>query len=110
MAVIEKNDEKIEEKLKEFKYLIRPTHYMNYDAESKKWELEIHLPGINKENIEFKLLNDKYFLKATRDQAIYSVNENFPFEIKIDSVKGEYKDGLLKVNGDILDPLKVRLR
>jgi len=39
--------------------------------------------------IIFRFTNDKYFLKATRDQAIYSLNENFPFEIKLDSMKGE---------------------
>jgi len=87
----------------QFKYRITPTHYLTYDAEKGEWELEVHLPGIAKENLKFKVLSDAYFLEATRDQAIYEVSDYFPFEINVGSVSGKYENGLLLVKGTFKD-------
>jgi len=87
------------------RYFIRPTHYFNYDGEKREWNLEIHLPGVNKANITAKFLPDAFLIEAVRDQAKYRMYEYFPFEIDTDSVKANYENGLLYVSGKIQDPL-----
>jgi len=87
------------------KYHITPTHYLEFDDDGKEWTLEIHLPGVAKENIKFKALPDAYFLEARREVALYSVSEYFPFDVDVSSISGKYSDGLLIVKGKIKDPL-----
>ena len=45
-----------EKKETDIKYRIRPTRYINYDCGSKDWEIEVHLPGVEKSNISLKIL------------------------------------------------------
>jgi len=87
------------------KYHITPTHYLEFDDDGKEWTLEIHLPGVAKENIKFKALPDAYFLEARREVALYSVSEYFPFDVDVSSISGKYNDGLLIVKGKVKDPL-----
>jgi len=89
----------------QIRYFIHPTHYFNYDGEKRDWNLEIHLPGVNKTNISAKFLPDAFLIEATRDQAKYRIYEYFPFEIDTESVKANYENGLLYVTGKIQDPL-----
>jgi len=89
----------------EIRYVIRPTHYFDYDLDEETWKFEIHLPGIDKSKIKLKLLGDLVNLEAKRDQALYTLTEYFPFEIDVNSVKGEYDNGLLVLKGKIRDPL-----
>ena len=87
------------------KYKIRPKRYFNYDCAAHTWELELHLPGVAKDKVTFKVMKDSYSLEAIKDQAIYTTREYLPFEIDMDSVNAEYTDGLLSVSGHIKDPL-----
>jgi len=89
----------------QIKYQITPTHYMSFDSENNEWELEVHLPGVAKENVKFKTLSDAYFLEARRDTALYSVSEYFPFDVDVASIQAKYENGLLVVKGKIKDPL-----
>lgn len=111
MALVnkEKNeiDESIEDSKKENKirYRIRPTRYFNYDVSKKEFDIEFHLPGVSKNKIELKFLDNAYTLKARRNQAEYHSSEYFPFEIKPDEVEANYSNGLLSINGKIKDPM-----
>lgn len=87
------------------KYRIRPKRYFNYECDTKKWELEFHLPGVSKEKVSFKVMKDSYSLEAIRDQALYTTREKLPFEIDVDSVKAKYENGLLSISGNIKDPM-----
>jgi len=87
------------------RYFIRPTHYFNYESEKREWNLEVHLPGVNKGDITAKFLPDAFLIEAIRDQAKYRMYEYFPFEIDTDSVKASYENGLLYVSGKIQDPM-----
>ena len=87
------------------KYRIRPTRYINYDCASKTWDIEFHLPGVIKENIDLKFLKGAYHLEAKRGDALYHASEYLPFDIKSDSIAAEYNNGLLHVKGTIYNPL-----
>jgi len=93
------------ENIQDYKYHIHPTRYFNYDTDSHEWNLEIHLPGVNKADIKLKMLPDMYELNAKRDAALYHLQECFPFDIDVNSIKSSYENGLLYINGKIKDPL-----
>lgn len=91
----------------EFKYRICPTNYFNYHPQNKEWNLEIHIPGVNKEDISLKVLSNQVFFEAQRENtAIYTLSRYFPWKIEVDSVKGSYENGLLNLTGFLADPMK----
>ena len=105
-SIIENKNDAMQEKIEqEIRYKIRPKRFFNFDAEEKEWELEIHLPGVQKSEIKLKILPNLYDLKAYRGEALYSLTQYFPWNIETDSVKAEYKNGLLIVSGKIRDPM-----
>ena len=89
----------------EIRYRIRPTRYLNYDCAENTWNMEFHLPGVDKNNIDLKFLNNAYALKARRDQALYHNSEYLPFEIDEKTIEADYSNGLLYVKGHIKDPM-----
>ena len=91
----------------EFKYRICPTNYFNFNPKTKEWTLEIHIPGVDKENISLKVLSNQIFFEAQRENtAIYTLFRYFPWKIEVDSVKGSYENGLLNLTGLLADPMK----
>ena len=105
---IEKTKESLEEKQVEendIRYKIHPRKYFNYDCETNDWSLEIHLPGVEKSQIKFKILPTFYDLEARREHALYSSTSYFPWEIDTESIEAKYESGLLIVKGKIRDPL-----
>jgi HSP20 family molecular chaperone IbpA len=94
-----------ERKESEIKYRIQPHHTWSVDYETNDWLLEIELPGVNKDNIHIRYLEDYYELRAVRDQVEYILADYFPFDIDLKSVTGKYNQGLLTVTGKIRDPL-----
>jgi len=91
------------ENVQEIKYRIRPTRFFNFNAEKREWELEVHLPGVHKSEIKFKILPNLYDLKAYRGEVMYSLTQYFPWNIETESIKTDYKNGLLLVSGKIRD-------
>lgn len=106
MAMINTEKKEIDKQKGEIKYRVQPTRHVNYDCSDNTWEIEFHLPGVKKENIDIKFLNNAYSLEATRDKAVYHASEYLPFEINLNSIKADYNNGLLYVNGKIKDPME----
>jgi HSP20 family protein len=101
-AVVEKTDSS--EKI--IPYRISPTFYLNLNSEKEEWEVEIHLPGVKKESIEIKVLEDLIHLEAKQsERRTYCATEAFPFKVNPDTVKAQYENGLLKIQGKIKNPL-----
>jgi len=102
-----RNSEPINEISKEkekFEYKMRPIHYWNFETDGT-WELEIHLPGVKKEEIKLKILEDMYDLNALRENVRYTLTEYFPCAINPRSIDARYDNGLLYIKGKIKDPL-----
>ncbi len=112
MSIMEKQQEDTKlpvadsKKEPEIRYRIRPTRYVNYDCANKSWDLEFHLPGVKKEDIDLKFINNAYRIKARRDQALYQASEYLPFDINEESIEAKYNNGLLYVKGKIKDPME----
>ena len=108
MAQLQEQPQEAPQETKEspkIKYRIQPTHHLEFDCCGTDWSLEIHLPGVKAEDIDFKVLKQAYLLEARREIALYSLSGYFPFEADVKSVKGTYENGLLTIRGKVLDPL-----
>jgi len=83
-----------------FEYHMIPDYYSNFDTTKGKWQIEVHIPGVKKEDITLRILPDFYDIQAKRsNKEIYSLTEYFPFDISPESVKAQYNNGLLLIQG-----------
>ena len=92
-------------KSSEIKYQITPTSHFDYDTKKKTWNLEVHLPGVDKAKVKFRVLPGYFDLEAVRDQARYSLSGHFPWGVDVDSVSGSYENGRLYITGKVKNPL-----
>ena len=67
------------------------------DEENCKLNLEIPLPGGKKENINLKLLEDSFNLRAAREDFDYVTAGAFCCPVKASDVEANYENGLLRV-------------
>ena len=67
------------------------------DEENCKLNLEIPLPGVKKENINLKLFEDSFNLRAAREDFDYVTAGAFCCPVKASDVEANYENGLLRV-------------
>jgi len=104
-AMVEQGNKTVANQEK-MRYRITPTIYSVFDPKSGELRLEIHLPGVKKENIRLKVLSDLYDLTATRDEsAFYASSEYFPYDIVPDTLQAQYENGLLQMKAKVKNPL-----
>ena len=109
MAMIDQPKEqgKVQEAQNKVQFRIIPSVYSSIDSKMGEIRMEIHLPGVKKENIRIKVLPDLFDLHAKRDEnSYYGLTEYFPYELKADTITAQYENGLLEVKGKIKDPME----
>jgi len=107
MAKKDKEEKKNEEQNESQIYRMMPHVYSDFDDANGEFSYEIHLAGVNKENVKFRVLPDLFDLQAKRDeQVVYSLIDYFPYEVDVDSVKASFDNGLLRFTGKVKDPMK----
>jgi len=100
-AIEEKNDDQIT-----IRFRVQPKHDWSYDQKAGEWSLEVILPGVTKQDLKVRVLEDVIDLKANYEDMEYCLTEYFPFDIKMDSIDAQYSEGLLKIKGKIKDPME----
>ena len=104
-AMVEQSGKEIANREK-IQYRITPTTYSTFDPKSGELKLEIHLPGVKKENIRLKVLPDLYDLTAKRDEsAFYASSEYFPYDVIPDTLQAQYENGMLLIKAKVKNPL-----
>ena len=73
--------------------------------ENGKWILEVALPGVNKDKVTLKVLDDYLQLRAGRDQILYTLDLEFDFKVEKEKITASYKEGLLKLEMVPYNPL-----
>ena len=107
MTMIEKTNENIVEKDKKstIRYRAYPDIHRYNDHDKKTIEIEISLPGVEKEEIKLKALDGWFKIEARRDDLLYSANYSWGAEIVPNKTEAKYHQGLLKITAYIRDPL-----
>jgi HSP20 family protein len=83
-----------------------PAEVCSYtDDKDMTMHVDISVPGVKKEDIRVKMLDDSFSLTAARDDFDYVATMAFCCPVKAKEAKAEYRDGLLKIAVPFKDPM-----
>jgi len=106
MAIVQSPEKSkdMEETKEQPKYKVTPRYgaWLHED----KFVLEIALPGVAKEAIKIKAMEDFFTLRAERDNIVYTLDLDLNFRIEPTKVTNEYIEGLLRVEFERFKPLE----
>jgi HSP20 family molecular chaperone IbpA len=84
-----------------------PAEVCSYvDEERMTLHLEISVPGVKKEDVKIKMLDDSFNLSAPREDFDYTATMAFCCPVRAKDAKAEYRDGLLKIEVPFKDAME----
>jgi len=95
----------IEQKQEPIRYHIYPDVDVDTDTDQHSMDIQIELPGVEKKDIELKMLPDSMYIKAIRDDIEYSGEYSFRKYVIPDKTTAKYMNGLLKIHTVTKNPM-----
>lgn len=107
MSDIEKEEkttelEKIENKPSKLRAF--PQIFSYLDEEGSGYDLEIHLPGVDKDTIDLRMDKDSIYVTGETDTIRYVGSYGLCCPVDYDKATSTYKEGLLKLHVPFLEP------
>ncbi|MFX0007317.1 MAG: Hsp20/alpha crystallin family protein [Candidatus Hermodarchaeota archaeon] len=94
-----KRETEIEEKEdKPSKPRVFPEICASTNKEGTGFDIEVYLPGVDKEKIELKMNKDYFKINGELESLTYSGTYQFCCPVDPEKAKSIYKEGLLKIN------------
>ena len=75
------------------------------DEEHNELNLEVTIPGVKREDIRVKMLDDSFSLLASRDDFDYVSSSVLCCPVKAAKAAATYEDGILKIIVPFRDPM-----
>ncbi len=100
-AKIEKVDD-----TKSTKSIFEPEMCTDVDDDETSFEIEVILPGVDKDSLKLKMTEDEIFVEGKSDDTLYSGVYDIDFPIDVHNAKATYKNGLLKIRAPYKDALR----
>jgi len=98
----------VEEKTKThegIRYRIYPDIDIHTDYDSRTIDIEIALPGVEKKDIDLKMLPTWFHIRAVRGEIEYAASYTFGVEVVPEKTSAKYEHGLLRVRAVIRNPM-----
>jgi len=106
MELVEKTKSEIQTQPEdEILYQIFPDMKRRIDYSQRVVEIEVALPGVQKEQILLKVLPTWFNLIARRGQMQYAANQAFGADVVPEKTNAKYDNGLLTIVAHIRNPL-----
>jgi HSP20 family protein len=76
------------------------------DDKYENLQIEVVLPGVEKKDISFKISEDGFYIRATKEGIEYADSYSICCPVNPDEAKANYSNGLLKVTVPYQQPFE----
>lgn len=76
------------------------------DDKNENLQIEVVLPGVEKKDISFKISEDGFYVKATKEGVEYADSYSICCPVNPDKATANYSNGLLKVTVPYQQPFE----
>ncbi len=85
---------------------ILPEHIAYTDDDHTKFSVDVELPGVSKDQIQFKILDDSFYLSATTGDKNYVLYHATCHPVIPSEAHAKYENGLLSVDVPFQETMK----